>query len=506
MATPQSMNHAADTLPSPPAIAVKILRAVKDEESSFHDLAEIVKADPAIATKIMKTANSSFYGLAKHVDSLAQATSVIGMKALKNMALSFVIVNNFEKANDSSFDLDAFWKHSITTGVAAEIVAEKMKYNNSDIFVSALLQNIGILIMFNSRPAETQKVFDEKRVSGKPLWEIEEKMWGFHHAEVAAQLLESWNLPESIFQPIRNHLVIDEKCKYSKTSLVLKIAGKIASVYYGTSTAKALQEAQKLLGKYCNIDKKESGNLIDLVGEKAREMMDIFSIDSGDMQPLSVIIQQSNNELRKLNLSYEQVVYELTQEKQKAEKLAVELQKANERLNKLAFYDELTGMYNVRYFQHKLDDEIYRSKRYKHVVSLLLIDIDFFKKVNDSYGHLVGDIVLQKVAKEMCNLVRHSDVVARYGGEEFAIILPETGITGAKVIGQRIRRGIESLQIKHKEALIPVTISIGAASTEMEGVGSSRKALISYSDNALYQAKRAGRNRLEVLTDISVTP
>ncbi|PIE74356.1 MAG: hypothetical protein CSA19_00175 [Deltaproteobacteria bacterium] len=503
MVTSQSFVDTPDSLPSPPIIAMRILEAVKDDSNSFEDLAKIVKTDPALTTKILKIANSSLYGLPKNVDSLSQATSLIGLKALKNIALSFVIVNSLDKEIEGAFDISDFWKRSITTGVAAELIGSQLNHQTGDLFVSGLLQNIGVLILFSTRPLEAQRVLDEKRVSGKPLYQVEEEILGFNHAEIGAELLELWNIPQSIYQPIRHHLSESFDEKYKKESLILKISNRIAAVYYGSRVSETIKEVHKLLTATAQIPKQTIDELIDQVGAKSREMMNLFLIDSKGMQPISVIIQRSNDELKKLNLSYEQVVYDLKKSTQKAEKLAKELKQANEKLSQLAYFDELTGLYNFRYFQETLDDEIYRANRYQQTLSVMLIDIDFFKKVNDTYGHLIGDLVLKNVGKELVQLVRQSDVVARYGGEEFAIILPSTGITGAKVIGQRVRRGIERLEIKHEQINVSITVSVGISSTEMENAD-NKKTLLSYSDEALYQAKRNGRNRLEMLENISM--
>jgi diguanylate cyclase (GGDEF)-like protein len=178
--------------------------------------------------------------------------------------------------------------------------------------------------------------------------------------------------------------------------------------------------------------------------------------------------------------------------------MAIELKKANDSLRDLALRDGLTGLYNHRYFHDALASQLEASKRYGHMVSLLLIDIDFFKNINDTHGHPVGDTVLQEVSTLLVKLVRNCDIVARYGGEEFAVILPETGITGAKVLANRVRRGVEQHRINHGDIPIQITISIGVASSETYGTEISRSMLISQCDQALYEAKHSGRNRVEL--------
>ena len=188
----------------------------------------------------------------------------------------------------------------------------------------------------------------------------------------------------------------------------------------------------------------------------------------------------------------------MKQSKQNADKLALELKQANDSLRELAYRDSLTGLFNVRYFREIMAAELERAARYKHPLSLVFIDIDFFKKVNDTFGHQAGDYVLHEVADTFLKLLRNCDIVARYGGEEFAIILPETVGSSAKVLAQRVRRGIEQLEIHYEADCIPITISCGIASCDFKKTNMTLEDFIKQSDQALYRAKENGRNRVEM--------
>jgi len=164
------------------------------------------------------------------------------------------------------------------------------------------------------------------------------------------------------------------------------------------------------------------------------------------------------------------------------------------KLEKLAITDALTGLYNSRHFFSQIKTEINRHGRYSHALSLLILDIDFFKKYNDTWGHLGGDEVLMRIGKTIKSGMRSMDTAYRYGGEEFAILLPETGLQKACVVGERIKDSIGSLIFEpepDKEASI--TISLGA--TELVE-GEDFKSFINRSDKALYQSKDTGRNKL----------
>ena len=483
-------------LPSPPAIALKILNAVQNKENCFNDLADIIIADPALTARILRIANSSLYGLPKQVESISQATALIGTQTLQNIALSFVFVNKFKNIELSGFNLDLFWRRSISAAVAADIIAETVGCKDADIFVSALLKDIGVLILFLSDTAAYSEIIDNKRINGTTTCTAERQKFGFSHPEVSSHLLQSWNLSEAIYGPILQHHSEKPVAPHHESARVLFFADKISSMYHGTKSNKKSNEVHEGLIKKYGLSKAEIDEIIDAIGEKSREVMDLFSIDPGDMKPFSIIIQEANEELQRLNFSYEQVVLELKQAKQNAEALAISLKEANTKLRELAIRDELTGLHNHRYFQEQLEQEVVRCRRYNHPLSLLLLDLDFFKKVNDTYGHPAGDHVLREVGKTLTELVRYSDIVARYGGEEFAIILPETATPGGKVLAQRIRRGVEQLQLRFKKQTIPVTVSIGLACTDMVDGTMNRAEIISKSDQALYKAKHEGRNRV----------
>lgn len=167
------------------------------------------------------------------------------------------------------------------------------------------------------------------------------------------------------------------------------------------------------------------------------------------------------------------------------------------RLERLAITDYLTGVYNIRYFYHRLAEEYSRSERYGVPLSCLMLDIDHFKEINDRYGHKTGDIVLREFAQLLRRHTRRSDVLARYGGEEFIMLLAQTGVEGALTKAEAVRAFVGRHRFRGLKGRQGVTVSIGVA-THLDGAVSSRDELIAYADNALYTAKTGGRNRVVV--------
>ena len=159
--------------------------------------------------------------------------------------------------------------------------------------------------------------------------------------------------------------------------------------------------------------------------------------------------------------------------------------------------DRMTKLFSHHYFQQNLEDEIARAHRYGTTLSLIMFDIDHFKKFNDTYGHLQGDLIIKEIAKILRGSVRTIDFTARYGGEEFAVILPEVNATGAVVVAERIRKTIEQYSFRGEEEPLFVTVSIGVAEFKPARMRSASQ-LIAESDKALYQSKEMGRNRVTV--------
>jgi len=173
--------------------------------------------------------------------------------------------------------------------------------------------------------------------------------------------------------------------------------------------------------------------------------------------------------------------------------LFAQIEDEKTRLEKLAITDYLTGIYNIRYFYHRVIEEFSRSERYALSISCLMLDIDFFKKINDSYGHKTGDAVLKEFAQLLKKHVRKSDVLARYGGEEFIVMLPQTPIVGAMAEAERLRSAIKSHKFKSLKNQIGITVSIGISVFPNTRI-KSHDDLISAADDALYEAKKNGRD------------
>ncbi len=176
--------------------------------------------------------------------------------------------------------------------------------------------------------------------------------------------------------------------------------------------------------------------------------------------------------------------------------LQSELLESNRRLELLSITDGLTRLYNHRHFQDEMVRAFDESQRYQRPLSLAIIDIDFFKKVNDTYGHAAGDDVLKTVARLFMDSVRSTDLVARYGGEEFTVMMPETDMGDAIAFAEKIRTLVEQTTIETQAGPVRVTVSIGVSSVPATPIQTPKEMIVA-ADKALYRAKRGGRNQVQ---------
>jgi diguanylate cyclase (GGDEF)-like protein len=159
--------------------------------------------------------------------------------------------------------------------------------------------------------------------------------------------------------------------------------------------------------------------------------------------------------------------------------------------------DGLTGVFNRRYLEERLGEEFERQRRHRRPLSVAILDLDHFKRVNDTYGHQCGDQILKDLVPAVRTSLRSTDIFARYGGEEFCCVFPETGLADALSIAQRIRATVERRDFRHKEAVIRITASLGVST--VDAATPDADSLLSRADEALYRAKQTGRNRVVVL-------
>ena len=243
--------------------------------------------------------------------------------------------------------------------------------------------------------------------------------------------------------------------------------------------------------------------------EESEERMEALRREQEEVARKKVELEQEAAALASANVEAAMMLEEREEQISKLVSQTQLIEKSRRELEEKAFVDDLTGLFNHRYFRENIRYEVERARRYKRALTVVFLDIDFFKKVNDTYGHPAGDAVLLKVASIIGESIRGADIMvrmeanpfaARYGGEEFVAILPETEQEGARVLAERIRQAVEATDFCNVdgEPIHRITLSSGI-SCFREADDAAQ--LVTRADNALYQAKQGGRNRVVIAED-----
>ncbi|MDD2464071.1 MAG: GGDEF domain-containing protein [Desulfobulbus sp.] len=496
-------------LPTLPIIASKLLILTAQEDTTLTDIAELIAQDMALSTKILRVANSSFYSFPQQIASINQAVSILGLNAVRSLVLSFSFLSLGNRKKKSHFDFEKFWERSLVEAAGTKLILEQVpNADTEEAFTCGLLQNIGQLIFATTLSAEYDQILDS--LEGKGAQEadsaktdqsqLEQELIGATHTEIGYEVAKMWGLPESLLLPIKyHHKPQDYEGNNQKHRLYIRasyLAGLLAKIFYSDTPEIYHKQFRNDAKQLLQLKVLGVNTVLKMIDQSIDQSAKFFGIKIRPVKSVAEILQEANLRLSLINLSYEEMNRELIKSKMALEKLTEELAQKNRLLENLANLDGLTEINNHRFFQNFLDSEINRCIRKDRNLSLLLADIDHFKKFNDTYGHQTGDFILKEFSRITKEVIREYDLIARYGGEEFVFVLPETDEEEAFTVAEKIRKSVEDHVFDDGDLTYHVTISIGVACAHPAQGEFNKNEFINAADEALYEAKNNGRNRV----------
>jgi len=492
----------AENLPSLPTVAMEILKLTRDPDSTVDDLAEVIRNDPALSAKILKMVNSSMFGISRQVTSITQAVSLLGMRTVKVLSLSFSVMDLTKSNEDegTSFDYDTFWRHSLTSAVAGRLLAEQTKKAlKEEAFVGGLLSDLGMIAACRCAPDLYNPVLKKWSELGRWDVSVEHELFGLTHARMTSELLSHWGLPDTLCAAIGTHHgegvdEIDDSAR--DLSNLIRGAAQIAALFCGDVPSDQIDECKQFCMKLTGIEEEKIETLLEQLADHVQETASLLSIKIGETVTYDQLQMQASMQLAQLSMEAE-IERNATAKKEEESRLrADQLQDENKAILEVASTDGLTGIANRASFDKRLLEEIEKACTARDSLSLIMMDVDHFKKFNDDYGQRAGDEVLREVADRVRKTAEGIGYAFRYGGEEFAVLLTQQATNQALQLAEEIRRDIESTTIDFEGNEFQVTASFGAASVRPIQDQVQPKDLIEQADQCLYQAKRAGRNRV----------
>lgn len=631
---------ASGELPSPRGVALAIIRLTQEEEVSIPELARVIKSDPAFVGRLIKAANGLVPINRRAVVSVQEALMVLGLPAVRTMALGFSLLSNYRKGACAGFDYGRFWAQSLLMALSMQVLMQRLRVVAADeAFSVGLLARVGELALATLYPADYGRILLEaRRFPELRLFDLERQAFAMTHRELSAAMLTDWGVPAVFANPVlyfeetdragfadgsreaalMQSLVlaraVSEIClapgaeQGGLMPAVLKLAQRLGLGMEDFAAAceciaKDWVEWSKLLQLQTTapppfsdlIERsggvtpvparagadavpqaaaeagvpREGGMRVLVVDDEAsvRKLMcavlaeaghTVFEAENGrvgleralDVQPHMMVLDWVMPEMDGLDLvralratkigrgtyillltnvedderlieafeagaddfvtkpvkprvlsarmrAGQRVVrlqQELERDREEIRHFAAELAITNRRLQEAALTDALTGFPNRRYAIDRIQQEWTASQRNGRPLSCMIIDLDGFKQINDSYGHDVGDMVLRQSADSLRLALRGQDVICRTGGDEFLAICPDTDLTQAMTCGERLRAAVDTLAIETGGVTLRLTISIGVA--VRDGTMSDVDALMKRADQGAYLAKQRGRNRV----------
>lgn len=490
-------------LPTLPLVASRLLELTAREDAAFTEIVGLIAQDVALSAKLLKVANSAFFNFPQQIISINQAVSLLGLNAVRSLVLSFTFLSMGRHQEIGLFRNDLFWERSLTAATAARLIAERVPSMDTDeIFTICLLCDIGQLIFALTLPRQytqaLQRLADSSTETNPSA--IEQELLAAAHTTVGAEAARFWGLPAIMQAAIRHHhdpTAYDEgDAQTARTINIVYLADLVAGIFHTLAPERCHQrfctEAESLLG----LEPREIHALLAAMDLEIAKAALSFDVTIHPARPVAEIIQEANIRLSLLHLSYEEMNRELVRTNEELARLKEQLDARNRLLEALANIDGLTGISNHRFFQSFLQAEIVRTTVNGGAVSLLLFDIDHFKRFNDAHGHRTGDFILKELCQVAGAAIREYDILARYGGEEFVVVLPDTGPESAMAVADRVCQVIAGHDFVDGFNHFQVTVSIGVASLAPTDADNDRNQLIDMADKALYEAKRQGRNRV----------
>jgi diguanylate cyclase (GGDEF)-like protein len=489
-------------LPSLPTIALRVLELTSSEDIDLKEIARVIELDQGLVFKILRTVNSSYYGLARPCVTIRQALVYLGLNTVKTLVLGFSLVETMrpqaEDKNQASFDFVDYWRRDIYGAVAARELAQVTKICDPEIaFLAALMQDIGMVALSRVCGSEYQSCIQQTQGNHDKLEALERAQFGYGHTDVGAAIAEHWNLPEQLGVTMRWHHNAGKSPHQWRSFLrLIQSANLAATGLLSGNPHDAAAAFQSEVRSRLSLDAEQAKQVLRRVTEVAGEVASLFRIPSEESNSVDGIMAEAEERL---------IEHQLTMQRE-----TTALREANESLSQQACTDALTGVANRAGFEQALRDGVNAANRQGATLSLIFIDMDRFKQINDTYGHQVGDVVLGDVAQRLSRSLPNGAHVSRYGGDEFVVLLFKSPTQESVAIAKNICDMISSTPIEcetesGQPLFLSVTASMGVGTIDAKVCKGERGTLVRSADLGVYAAKSAGGGCVQVGPDTTQT-
>ncbi len=486
---------ACPRLPSLPAIAAKVIEMTSDPDVSIKELAGVIQQDQAMSAKILRTVNSSFYGLRERCGTIDKALVMLGLSPVKSLVLGFSLVSALPKPNDEDqFDYQAYWRRSLYSGVAARDLALHIKTVDPDeAFLAALFQDVGQMALHMAIPEQYAPVLLDANGKHSELLRAELSILEISHADIGGMLCERWKLPEQLIHPVRFH----ERPSAAPTSAVdssriVALANLIHDVLSETTGIEALRTAYRRGKEWFRMEVSAIDELVARTSTVAKEMGKVLELDTGPSADAEALLKEANEHLAELNRTDPGGASVVTGSADSAFKLSA--------VDEL---DPLTGLLAAGGLKAALVRSFEHSAASGEPLGLANIELGGMEEIEASGRLELGDEAVLLVSMYLKKVFEPlGGFVGRSGEASFMVFVPGMGrvpmVKASEIALNEIRNALEIMHQQDDWPEIEVDLNIGIAAWESKvaSVLSTPQHVVAASVKASRAAKQAGGNCL----------
>lgn len=475
------------TLPTLPAVAVRVLELTQAKDVSMDDLAAAIQQDQALTAKVLKTVNSSFYGLRRPCANINQAIVMLGLSAVKSLALGFSLVTAVNVPSASEFDFVPYWRRGLYTAVAAKCISHEAGLATEDeAFLGGLLQDVGMIAMFQGLKRKYLEIVLRADADHRSLIRLELSELELQHPEVGAMLCERWKLPLELLMPVRFH-ERPTAAPQEYADLVRAVGlGNIAhDVLTDPDPGPAFKRFQTRAVQWFDFDEQTCDNLISLIAQGAGQVAPLFNLATGAAADPKAILERARAALQTL------------------EKQAEQEQSHGASLNTLVSdsdqYDALTGAWSARAILKHADTAFLTAQEKKRSLTVLVFGLDGFKELVQRSGSEPADSVLVEAYLFLQEQIEPlGGLICRWESATYCIVLPGVDRAEAARIAAELKTALSHCSGEWEIGSAKwagITASIGSATKETRDKAFLKvEQLISAAARAMEAATSGGGN------------
>lgn len=464
-------------MPTLPAVAVQVLDLTSRRDVELAEIAKVIEHDPAIATRVLKTVNSSFYGLTRKVGSIRQALAYLGMETVRGLVLGFSLARTLKDDDDVVFDFNEYWRRSILGASAARAIAGIVRKGDPDeAFVAALVRDLGMIALWKYYGDRYLQLLDLTEGDHNRLSDLERRHFEIDHAQIGAGMIEGWKFPSNIVDVVLLHHHGTEVAGSDEDMRRIVLIAADVAESLGDDPVRAqaaLRRYENRSAEWFDLRRGTARAAMQSIIDHASELARLFEIDTGSIPEVDSILEEADR-LRRENR-------------------VISVPGGDETVS----VDQLTGLPDRTVFQDRLLSRFDRDEASTEPTGILLVGVDGMRELNREGGPGTGDAALVRAAEAVFRACREacgdSVEVFRFVGAEIAVLIRGDATERVESVAERIRAAVRLAPMTDERlGLRSLGVSIGMAGRSASFGPGSPDELLRAAMMALSEARRAG--------------